>query len=102
MPKLPGINHKRAIKAFEKAGFYIARESKHVIMTNNRIIIIFWFIPSSPAFAGEDVLNTGDTAWMIVATALVMVMTPAGLALFYGGMSRSKNLLNTFAMTFVS
>jgi Amt family ammonium transporter len=30
-----------------------------------------------------------------------MMMTPAGLALFYGGMSRSKNLLNTFAMTFV-
>ncbi len=63
---------------------------------------IFGVIPSSLAFAGEDVLNTGDTAWMIVATALVMMMTPAGLALFYGGMSRSKNLLNTFAMTFVS
>jgi ammonium transporter, Amt family len=54
-----------------------------------------------PAFAG-DAINTGDTAWIIVATALVMMMTPAGLALFYGGMSRYKNLLNTFAMTFVS
>jgi ammonium transporter, Amt family len=50
--------------------------------------------PFSSAFAADG-LNTGDTAWMIVATALVMVMTPAGLALFYGGMSRSKNLLNT-------
>ena len=39
---------------------------------------------------------------MIVSTALVMMMTPAGLALFYGGMSRYKNLLNTFAMTFVA
>jgi Amt family ammonium transporter len=39
---------------------------------------------------------------MIVSTALVMMMTPAGLALFYGGMSRYKNLLNTLAMTFVS
>ncbi|MCU0561981.1 MAG: ammonium transporter [Desulfobacterales bacterium] len=39
---------------------------------------------------------------MIVATALVMMMTPAGLALFYGGMSRYKNLLNTLAMTFVA
>ncbi len=47
-------------------------------------------------------LDSGDTAWMIVATALVMMMTPAGLALFYGGMSRYKNLLNTFAMAFVS
>ncbi|MDJ0784314.1 MAG: ammonium transporter [Desulfosarcinaceae bacterium] len=54
-----------------------------------------------PAFA-EDVLDTGDTAWIIVSTALVMMMTPAGLALFYGGLSRYKNLLNTFAMTFVS
>lgn len=53
------------------------------------------------AIAGDG-LDTGDTAWMIVATAFVMIMTPAGLALFYGGMSRYKNLLNTFAMTFVA
>jgi Amt family ammonium transporter len=66
------------------------------------LVAISLIIPSSLAFAGEGVLDTGDTAWMIVATALVMMMTPAGLALFYGGMSRSKNLLNTFAMTFVS
>jgi ammonium transporter, Amt family len=65
------------------------------------IAVMCLFFPYSSAFAG-DVLNTGDTAWMIVATALVMVMTPAGLALFYGGMSRYKNLLNTYAMTFVA
>ncbi len=58
-------------------------------------------MPCSSAFAGDEI-NSGDTAWMIVATALVMMMTPAGLALFYGGMSRYKNLLNTFTMTFVS
>lgn len=58
-------------------------------------------LPFSSAFAADG-LDTGDTAWMIVATALVMVMTPAGLALFYGGMSRYKNLLNTYAMTFVA
>src|SRR6056300_1891394 len=58
-------------------------------------------LPFSSAVASEG-LNSGDTAWMIVSTALVMMMTPAGLALFYGGMSRYKNLLNTFAMTFVS
>lgn len=58
-------------------------------------------LPFSTALA-EDVLDTGDTAWMIVATALVMMMTPAGLALFYGGMSRYKNLLNTFAMTMIA
>lgn len=44
-------------------------------------------------------LDVGNTAWVLMATALVMLMTPAGLALFYGGMSRSKNLLNTVAMS---
>lgn len=46
----------------------------------------------------EDTLDTGDTAWMMMSTALVLLMTPAGLALFYAGMTRSKNILNTFAM----
>jgi Amt family ammonium transporter len=64
------------------------------------LTLLFGLI-ATPAFA-EDVLDSGDTAWMIVSTALVMMMTPAGLALFYGGMSRYKNLLNTLAMTFVS
>ncbi|MFH1982670.1 MAG: ammonium transporter [Pseudomonadota bacterium] len=53
------------------------------------------------AFAA-DKLDTGDTAWVLVSTALVMMMTPAGLALFYGGLSRYKNLLNTYAMTIVA
>ncbi|HEY9190060.1 MAG TPA: ammonium transporter [Sulfurovum sp.] len=52
-----------------------------------------------PIFAfAEDKLDTGDTAWMMVSTALVLLMTPAGLALFYGGMTRSRNVLNTYAM----
>ncbi|MEJ2154368.1 MAG: ammonium transporter [Desulfobacteraceae bacterium] len=58
-------------------------------------------MPFSSAFAADE-LNSGDTAWIIVSTALVMMMTPAGLALFYGGMSRYKNLLNTYAMTFAA
>ena len=41
-------------------------------------------------------LNTGDTAWMIVATALVLLMTLPGLALFYGGLVRSRNVLSVF------
>jgi len=53
-----------------------------------------------PTFAfAEDTLNGGDTAWMLVATAFVMLMTPAGLALFYGGLTRSKNVLNTIGMS---
>ncbi len=67
---------------------------KSVIMSGILVLLSF-----SSAVAGTgNVLNSGDTAWVIVATALVMMMTPAGLALFYGGMSRYKNLLNTFGM----
>jgi Amt family ammonium transporter len=47
----------------------------------------------------EDSLSNGNTAWMLVATAFVMLMTPAGLALFYGGLTRSKNVLNTIGMS---
>ena len=55
------------------------------------------------AFAGDvPKIDSGDTAWMIISTALVMFMTPVGLALFYGGMTRSKNLLNTFTLSFAS
>ncbi|WP_457679335.1 ammonium transporter [Thermovibrio sp.] len=57
---------------------------------------------TSTAFASGGKLNSGDTAWMLTATAFVMLMTPAGLALFYGGMSRSKNILNTIGMSFLA
>jgi Amt family ammonium transporter len=43
-------------------------------------------------------IDTGDTAWMLIATALVLLMTPA-LGLFYAGLVRSKNTLNTFMMS---
>lgn len=53
-------------------------------------------LPASLAFGEETTasLNTGDTAWMIVATALVLFMTLPGLSLFYGGLVRSKNVLS--------
>ena len=46
-------------------------------------------------------MNQADTAWMLIATALVLLMTPA-LAFFYGGLVRSKNALNTMMMSFIS
>jgi Amt family ammonium transporter len=46
-------------------------------------------------------VDSGDTAWMLIATALVLLMTPA-LAFFYGGLVRSKNALNTMMMSFIS
>ncbi len=51
------------------------------------------------ATVAAPVLDAGNTAFILVATALVMLMTPAGLALFYGGLTRSKNLLNTVGMS---
>ncbi len=54
------------------------------------------------ATAPAPTLDTGDTAWIIVATALVMLMSIPGLALFYGGLAKRKDSLNTMAMTFVT
>jgi Amt family ammonium transporter len=48
----------------------------------------------------EDTLNSGDTAWMLTATALVLFMTIPGLALFYGGLVRSKNVLSVLMQCF--
>jgi len=62
-----------------------------------RFLLSLLALPSL-AFA-EDLLSSGNTAWMLVATAFVMLMTPAGLALFYGGLTRSKNVLNTIGMS---
>lgn len=50
----------------------------------------------------EAVLDTGDTSWILVSTALVLLMTIPGLALFYGGMVRKKNVLSTMAHSFVA
>ncbi len=46
-------------------------------------------------------IDAGDTAWMLASSALVLLMTP-GLAFFYGGLVRSKNVLNTMMMSFIS
>ena len=48
------------------------------------------------------VLDTGDTAWMLVSTALVMLMTVPGVALFYGGMAKRENVLNTIFMSLIA
>jgi Amt family ammonium transporter len=57
-------------------------------------------MPAAPSPAPK--IDTGDTAWMIVATAMVMLMSIPGLALFYGGLAKTKDTLNTMAMTFVT
>ena len=54
---------------------------------------------ATPAHAAAADINAADTAWMIVATALVLMMTIPGLALFYSGMVRKKNVLATMAQS---
>ena len=55
---------------------------------------------AGPAFAEDSPINSGDTAWMLTSTALVLMMTIPGLALFYGGMVRKKNVLATTMQSF--
>ena len=63
--------------------------------------LIFLVIFPSMALAEEAaVLSSGDTAWMLTATALVLFMTIPGLSLFYGGMVRSKNILSVLMQCF--
>ena len=57
--------------------------------------------PAAAEAAPAPVPNKGDTAWMTVATVLVILMTIPGLALFYGGLVRSKNMLSILMQVFV-
>jgi Amt family ammonium transporter len=62
------------------------------------------FVPATvraDAAAAATRIDTGDTAWILISTALVMLMTP-GLAMFYGGMVRSKNVLGTIMHSFIA
>jgi Amt family ammonium transporter len=67
-------------------------------LSRNGALTILALLPSA-AFA-QDGTNTGDTAWMLTATALVLFMTLPGLALFYGGLVRAKNVLSVLMQCF--
>jgi Amt family ammonium transporter len=69
-----------------------------------RVASIIPLLLSSLAFAEGQApkLDTGDTAWMLTATALVMLMSLPGLAIFYGGLAKAKYTLNTIAMVFTA
>jgi ammonium transporter, Amt family len=57
-------------------------------------------VSASAAFAAEPVPNKGDTTWMLISSALVLMMSIPGLALFYGGLVRSKNMLSVLSQVF--
>lgn len=62
--------------------------------------LVAFYALVAPSIAMADDLDTGDTAWMIVATLLVLLMTIPGLSLFYAGMVRSKNVLSVMMQCF--
>ncbi|MGE4319044.1 MAG: ammonium transporter [Deferribacterales bacterium] len=65
------------------------------------LISLAVLLTSFSAFADEAAIDTGDTAWLLVSSAFVLLMLP-GLALFYGGMVRAKNVLSTFLYSFTA
>ncbi len=65
------------------------------------VVILCLFFPNLPKQVVYADINAADTAWMLTATALVLIMTP-GLAFFYGGMVNKKNVLSTMLQSFIS
>lgn len=65
-----------------------------------KVVILALMFLAIPAVARADALDSGDTAWMITATALVLFMTIPGLSLFYGGLVRAKNMLSVLMQCF--
>src|SRR6478736_63707 len=65
------------------------------------ISILAVFMPAVPGSIVTEGINSGDVAWMLAATALVLLMTP-GLAFFYGGMIDTKNIISTMLQSFIA
>jgi len=77
--------------------------SKKVVYTAAFLLAGLITAGCGPAFADENVnrISAGDTAWVLISSALVLLMTAPGLALFYGGMVRRKNVLSTLMQSFI-
>lgn len=65
------------------------------------VSVLALFIPAIPTAIVTEGINSGDVAWMLAATALVLLMTP-GLAYFYGGMIDTKNIISTMLQSFIA
>jgi len=69
-----------------------------ILLVISLVAVLFPAVPTQIVTEGID---SGDTAWMLMATALVLLMTP-GLAYFYGGMVNNKNVISTMLQSFVA
>jgi len=110
--KMLGKNHEiglnltrntQIITFFCKSKFFIkATTMVKKIGRLSSLTMLFVLIYSGKLFAAEDIqIDTGATAWMLTSTALVLLMVP-GLAMFYGGLVRTKNVLGTMMHSFVA
>src|ERR1700754_4392796 len=80
--------------------FRAAKRAAPITLAAFSVALLFAFLtPATPALAATSEINAADTAWMIVATGLVLMMTIPALALFYSGMVRKKNVLATMAQS---
>ena len=68
-------------------------------MINKKILMAFCVLFYAPSLVAQEI-NSGDTSWILTSTALVLFMTLPGLALFYGGLVRSKNVLSVLMQCF--
>jgi len=75
------------------------RFGRRLLFGGTAAALLLAAVPGVAAAADSGTIDTGDTAWLLMATALVMVMLP-GLALFYGGLVRRKNVLSTIMHSF--
>ena len=87
----------KIIKSAKKAGIRasVTRALASIFVGMGSLVV------AAPAWAQESSINSGDTAWLLTSTALVLLMTIPGVALFYSGMVRKKNLLATLMQSFV-
>ena len=78
----------------------MSRLFTHVFKNKFAMMILTSFGLFTPTLVMAQDVNSGDTAWMLTATALVLFMTIPGLSLFYAGMVRSKNVLSVMMQCF--
>ena len=76
------------------------RKTFFIVLTSIIMVVLFFSEPQSDSVQYVGI-NHADTAWMIVASALVLLMTP-GLAFFYGGMVSKKNVISTMLQSFIA
>jgi hypothetical protein len=81
-------------------GYGLRLEKAELFVFHKEFVSGLQFCDFRPSRKDLTMIDTGDTAWILVSTALVMMMTPA-LAFFYGGMVRKKNILSTLNLSFI-